>query len=277
MRLRILASLLALLIAGCEVLDVPTVTPTPTFTGPTMASTAIFRGEFPTESPLSALGQNDPTAAAMPRDSVLPPLAVDDGSSDGLRQTVAVTLSTGIQQTADLYGGGGTNRVPGVLMLGPSREGWQDMPLRLQAAGFTVLVTDLPGTMTISDVEILLESLSDVSTVDPGMMAVVGLDNGAELALNACADDELCDAVVLLAPTQTQTLLLAMDRYNPRALFVAASQDDAVGADALARLEDYARGEVRTSLGVGTGRGFALLDENPQIGDELVRWLRGQF
>jgi hypothetical protein len=241
-----------------------------------MASTAIFRGEFPTESPLSALGQNDPTAAALPRDSVLPPLVVNDGSEDGLRQTVEVTLSTGIQQTADLYSGG-LNRVPGVLVLGPTREGWRDLPLRLQAAGFTVLVTDLPQTMTIIDVEILLESLSDVSTVDPGMMAVVGLDNGAELALNTCADDELCDAVALLAPTQTQTLLLAMDRYNPRALYVAASQEDAVSFDALTRLEDYARGEVRTTLGTGTGRGFALLDENPQIGDELVRWLRGQF
>lgn len=276
MRKQIFASLFALLISGCEVLDVPTVTPTPTYTGPTMASTAIFRGEFPTESALDTLGQNDPTAAALPRDSVLPPLAVDDGSADGLRQTVEVTLSTGTQQTADLYSGG-LNRVPGVLLLGPTRDGWRDMPLRLQAAGFTVLVTDLPQTMTVDDVEILLESLSDVSTVDPGMMAVVGLDSGAELALNACADDELCDAVALLAPTQTQALLLAMDRYNPRSLYVAASQEDAVSADALSRLEDYARGEVRTTLGTGTGRGFALLDENPQIGDELVRWLRGQF
>lgn len=274
--LRFLPLALIALLAACEALEPPpTATPTRAPSGPTMGASQVFRGEFPTEAPALFQGQNDPTAAALPSGGALPPLAVDTVEGD-LRQTIQVTTHTGATLPGELYSAG-EQRLPGLLMLAPGSDAWLDLPLRLQAAGFTVLTmssNDVADAALVSDV---LASLSDVGTVDPGSMGVVGAEAGADVALLGCAQEMLCDVVALISPTQHDPLLVAMQRYNPRSLFVAAGEGDAVGAGAARALDDYAQGESALELGPGASRGAFLLQDNPTIGDRLIEWLRGQF
>jgi hypothetical protein len=265
------------LLAACSVFEpLPTAIPTRQLTGPTTVPSPVFRGELPTEGP-QFTGQNDPTAAAMPSGGDLPPLPVGSTSAGGVQQGIAITGSDGHILTGDLYAGGGGLRVPGLLMLAPDSAEWLDIPLRLQAAGFTVLTMSTDEVVSTGDVSAALQSLKDFNTVDPGRMGVIGAQNGADLALLSCSVELLCDVVALISPTQHDPLLIAMQRYNPRSIFVAAGESDSTGIAAARSLEDYAQGPARLETAPGAQRGALLIQANPNIGDRLIEWLQGQF
>ncbi len=271
-----LISFVLLALAACSVFEpLPTAIPTRQLTGPTTAPSPVFRGEAPTEGPLFN-GQNDPTAAAMPSGGELPPLALGEASEGGIRQAIAITGGDGRVLTGDLYSGG-IERVPGLLMLAPDSTEWLDLPLRLQAAGFTVLTMSTNEVVSSGDLSAALQSLSDVVTVDPGRMGVIGAQEGADLALFGCSVELLCDVAALISPTEQDPLLVAMQRYNPRAIFLAAGAGDAVGIGAARALEDYAQGPAQLESGPGPERGAGLLVATPNIGDRLIEWLQGQF
>jgi hypothetical protein len=264
-----------LLLSACSAFEpLPTLTPTRQLTGPTTAPSPVFRGELPTEAPTVIFGQNDPTAAAMPSGGELPPLIVDS-SGDGV-QAIAITGGDGRVLNGTLYSGG-IARVPGLLMLAPDSSAWLDLPLRLQAAGFTVLAMSTSDVISTGDLSAALQSLKDVATVDPARMGVIGAQGGADLALLGCAVELLCDVVALVSPTQHDPLLVAMQRFNPRAIFVAAGEADAVGIGAARALEDYAQGPALLVTGPGAERGAGLVQASPVIGDRMIEWLRGQF
>jgi hypothetical protein len=264
------------LLVGCQFLEPPpTLTPTRELTGPTIVASPVVRGEFPTESAV-IIGQNNPTAAALPSGGNLPPVAMSSAVPGEVRQSIEVILPSGTHLPGDLYSAGDL-RVPGVLMLAPDSSAWLDLPLRLQAAGLTVLTVNTPANLSASDFSVMMHSLSDVGTVDPANMAVVGAEAAADLTLIGCAQELLCDAAALISPTQGEALLPAMQAFNPRSLFLAAGSDDDISLDAVTLLEDYSQGEVLVQQGSGFARGAALVEQNPTIGDELVRWLRAQF
>mgnify|MGYP000073560264 CR=1 FL=1 len=270
--------LIIVLLAACESVEpAPTATPTRALTGPTVEASPIVRGELPTQQPtLQFIGQNDPTAAAMPSGGNLPPLPVGTPVQGEVRQAIQITVADGRTLPGDLYSLG-DQRVPGLLMLAPDSDAWLDLPLRLQAAGFTVLTIDLAAVASPDDVSGLLQSLSDFGSVDPGRMGVIGGEGGADVALAGCATELLCDAVALVSPTQHDPLLIAMQRFNPRALFAAAGQDDAASYAAAQALVDYGQGESALETGTGAARGALLVQQNPAIGDALIDWLEVQF
>lgn len=271
-----LISLFVLALVGCSVFEpLPTAIPTRQLTGPTTAPSPVFRGEAPTEGPIFA-GQNDPTAAAMPSGGELPPLPVGEASAGGVQQGIVITGGDGRMLTGDLYSGG-VERVPGLLMLAPDSSAWLDLPLRLQAAGFTVLTMSTDEVVSTGDLSAALQSLSDVVTVDPGRMGVIGAQQGADLALTGCAVELLCDTVALISPTQQDPLLVAMQRYNPRAIFLAAGEGDTVSIGAARALEDYAQGPAQLQTAPGAERGAGLILATPSIGDRLIEWMQGQF
>lgn len=270
--------LLILLLAGCRLVEpIPTAIPTRALTGPTLAPTEVFRGEVPTEAPtLAFLGASDPTAAALPRDSSLPPLPVGSVAPGEVKQTIEIAVGPGILMPGDLYSAG-DQRVPGILMLAPDSDGWLDIPLRLQAAGFSVLTMDIANPNDLSIFSTLLHSFSEAGPVDPGSIAVVGAEGAADMALFGCAADTLCDSVALISPTQRQSLLIAMQTYNPRPLFLAAGDGDTVAMDTVQSLADFAQGDADLQTGTGAGRGTDLIQANLNLGDRLIEWLRGQF
>jgi hypothetical protein len=273
-----LICLLSLVLAACEAFTPPpTNTPIPTrgISGPTIEPSPVVRGEVPTAEAAAFIGQNDPTAAAAPSDGDLPPIAVGTLIPGEVRQTIQLPATDGTLLNGTLYSSG-AERVPGVLMLAPDSATWLDLPLRLQAAGFTVLSMNLGDVRSQDDFTVILRSLSDVGTVDPAGIGVVGAEGGADLALTGCAADLLCDAVALISPSPNDSLILTVQQFNPRPVFLAAGQADVDTFATVGELNRFAS-EAMLESGAGAERGALLVQANPGIGDRLIEWLRNQL
>ncbi len=253
----------------------PTLTPTYGLSAPTLPPTAIVRGEVPTQ-PARNLGQNDPTAAAVQSGGELPPLAVGTAANGQVKQDVQVTSAEGRLIQGGLYSSG-TKRVPGLLMIAPDSGAWLDLPLRLNAAGFTVLTVNLSDVNGIADFNVLLESLINLPTTDPGRLAVIGAEGGADLALSGCAAAPLCDAVALVSPVDSQADRLAVGGLSPRPLLVAVGSNDPVSAALASELVSSTSGPQQLEQRPDTARGTQLIENNPNIGDALIRWLQLQL
>jgi hypothetical protein len=265
--------LLFVTLAACDNPPVP-ITPSYALSGPTLEPSAEFfpvvQTSVPTQQRL--IGQNNPTAASLPSGGEMPPLAVGTSEIGNPRQAVQVTAGDGTQMNGDLYMAFSETPAPGLLMLAPDRTAWVDLPLRLQAAGFTVMAMDLRPNAVVGDVDAMLRALTQMETVDAGHMGVIGAEAGADLALVACAQGSPCDALVMLSPAQETTVTGAVLQYNPRPLFMSAGEDDAAFA-----ITELLRASVRGSLSYepipGSARGTALLQSDPSLGETIIDWL----
>ncbi len=268
-----------LLLAACDNLA-PTVEPTRTFSAPTLAASAVVRPYAQEHEPTALLnaGINDPTAAALPRDSDLPPLAEGTIVPGESRQPISVTAPDGTALEGDLYAAAVLERPPGILMLAPDRTAWLDLPLRLQARGFTVLAINSRGAgqsnLATGDFAAMLNALGQL--VDPGRLAVIGADAGADEALAGCANEQLCDALAVLSPLDQTLTSSAILRYNPRPLFIAAGTGDPTFSVAQS-LNNAARGSIRFEQIDSAARGAALLQAQPALTDALIEWVEAQF
>ncbi len=263
-------------VAGCTG-EANTPTPTRNFSAPTMEpSPNPFAMGPPTEAPpdsSNGIGQNDPTAAALPnRDGgALPPLPV--GTMTGPRQTVRLTAEDGTLLSGMLYQQE-AERQPGVLLLASDANSWSGFPQQLHEAGFTVLVMPLRTGGELDDFHVMLDSLTS-GIADPSRIIVVGAAQGADVALAGCAEMAVCLGAALLSPLDAVALPGIMASFNPRPLFVTASQQDA---------ESYAVAEALDAAATSTGkllqplenagRGTAILLNRPDVGDLLIEWLR---
>jgi hypothetical protein len=274
-----LALLLTIILAACDN-AAPTLTPTRVLSAPTLEASATVLPLMQEREPTLSVnaGQNDPTAAALPRDSELPPLesTLVPGET---RQSIAITAPDGTQMQGDLYASATGERSPAILMLAPDRGAWLDLPLRLQARGFSVIAMNATAgssNLPTGEFGAMLQALSQLSSVDPGRIAVVGAEGGADAALTGCAADLLCDALVLLSPTDAVGAENAMLRYNPRPIFLAAGEGDP-GLSVIARLRDAARGTVGYETVAGSARGTGLITAQPALGDAIIDWLEAQL
>lgn len=278
-RFRLILSLCALvLLAACEVVDPFTPTPTREFTAPTLEPTADHFGFGPpTELPADweeGIGQNDPTAAALPRGAVLPPMVIGTPEAGGIRQAVDVTAEDGTLLVGDLYqmpGEADGPRQPGVLLLATDRAAWGGFPLQLYQAGYTVLVMQIREGGGVADVRVMLEALAS-GIADPSRIAVIGASQGADLALRGCAVVPTCGTAVLLSPLDTATLN-SLAVFNPRPLMAAASVEDEESYAVAQALHDSATGEKLLQPLENAGRGAAILTNRPDVGQLIITWL----
>lgn len=264
-----------LALTACDDTLFPTVTPERTLTGPTIAPTPVFLPQPPTEISFdeNADGQSDPTAAALPADAALPPLAVGATAAPGdPRQGIQITAEDGSPLSGDMYQSG-AERLPGILMLSADRSGWGDFPAKLHAAGFTLLVMNQRPNAPASDFTVMLQSLNS-GDADPARLAVIGADVGADAALTGCAGDLLCDALILLSPSSDDGLLREITAYNPRPIFLTASEDDAVSFGMAQRLQGASTGQVLFQPFSSAGHGSELLVNRPDLGDLMIQWLQ---
>ena len=160
----------------------------------------VVQTSVPTQQRL--IGQNNPTAASMPSGGEMPPLAIGTIEVGNPRQAIQVTAGDGTQMNGDLYMAFSDTPAPGLLMLAPDRTAWVDLPLRLQATGFTVMAMDLRPNAVVGDVDAMLRALTQMETVDAGHMGVIGAEMGADVGLVACAQGSPCDVLVMLSPQQ---------------------------------------------------------------------------
>jgi hypothetical protein len=262
-------------LAACDDVGQPTATPLPpTFTGPTVAPSPTVNVVQMTNVPFDEVfvGQNDPTAAALPRDAALPPLGVGPA---GDAQQVAITAEDGAQLAGVLYQSGAV-RLPGVLLLAESPQAWGDFPKQLHDAGFTVLVMGVRPEAALADFRVMMQSLSS-GEADPARLGVVGAGVGANVALLGCSGEPLCDTAALLSPSNGTSLVNAMLAFNPRPLFLTASQDDADSFAAAKSLQSAARGEVLMQPFDTAGHGVALLINRPDLSNLIIQWLKRQL
>lgn len=270
---------LALLVAACEVTNPATATPTATraLSGPTLAPSPTIAIQSVDELDAdSSLGQNDLTAASLPSGGALPPVAVGTAPASGGPQIVQIVMNDGVNVSGELYESG-TGRVPGILLIGAPPGAWGDFPARLQASGFTVLAVQMREPATTADFSALLVALSEVGTVDPGSIAVIGAETGADMALIGCAVDLLCDTAALLSPLAGDTLLNIIVDYNPRPLLLAADQQDADVFRTVQGLEQLAGGEVLLQPLNNAGRGTAMLQARRDLGELIIQWMQRHF
>lgn len=275
--------LAALLAAGCDI-NTGEVPPTPTwsFTGPTLQPTPRPFAARPTQvvqDILAMPGQNNPTAAALPADSQLPPRILESGGSG--QSLVQMPLRTGETVSALLLENPPiqledrviSSRLPGLVLVGPPPNAWGDFPERLRLEGYTVLVIDMGINEAAEDLIDVMDAMGQLTSVNPGVMGVIGAGRGADQALRACASDAGCDALVLLGPLGGTEALNWMTGYNPRPLFLAASNEDVTAYETVQRLAQVAAGEVELALLRDAGRGAEVLNTQPGIQDEILTWL----
>ncbi|MCA9914977.1 MAG: hypothetical protein KC496_16600 [Anaerolineae bacterium] len=259
---------LMIFLAGCLPQNAVPPTPTPSFVA---SPTVQIRNSEELYGNTALGGQNNPTAAALPNSAGLPPQQIGTAQV-GAAQAVEIVLADSRIVQGDLYLAGDTlNRVPGVLLLNADRSAWGELPRQVQAAGYTLLLVDSTALAT-EDLSTLLESLSETGAVDPGRIAVIGAESGADLALLGCTIYPICDAAVLLSPRSQETLVNVLPNYNPRPLFVVAAQSDTEGfstAAALAR--GYANGSQFVEMASGSGTG--LLSLNSNLAGDIIGWL----
>jgi hypothetical protein len=264
--------MLALLLAACDG-EPPSPTPTRALSGPTLeASPQPFLGP-PTEAPPdieSGIGQNDPTAAALPGGAALPPMLI--GTPGSGRQGIEITADDGTLLYGDLLQNTEI-RMPGALLLGTDRTAWGGFPEQLNDAGYTVLVMELREGAGVADVRVMIDALTS-GMADPGRIAVIGAARGADLALLGCAAVATCDTAILLSPLQEQTILNEMPRFNPRPLLQAVSQADEESFTTAQAVDAAATGDKLFQPLDNAGRGTAILLNRPDVGDLIIQWLQ---
>jgi len=262
------AGLLAItLLTGCLPDPLP-----PTAVPPTIAA-------FPTPPPtvLRNPGQNDPTAAALPSGGALPPLPVALSTSETGGQAVQIVTGDGTLIMGELYASADGRRLPAVLLLAPDRAGWLDLPLRLQAAGYTALSVSLrlesseTAPPPLGDFTAVMDALMEVAAVDPGRVAVVGGGLGADAALAGCASDPRCDALALFGVTPSISTV-ALLQYNPRPLFLSQGTDSP-GYIAAGQIRASARSPLRYEEVATMADGPELIQRQPALIDALTDWL----
>lgn len=270
------AILMLTVVSACAALpQPPTPTPTREFGAPTIVPSPTVRIQTSDELYGSNAddGQNSATAAALPNSGSLPPLQLGTREPGGA-ESVQIIMSDGDIVVGDLYEPvEALVRVPGVLLLAQDRLAWDVLPAQLLTAGYTVLVAELPPSPRAEDVDVLLTSLSENGTVDPARIAVIGAEQGADLALLGCATVPICDALVLLTPQNRGTLLNVIPNYNPRPLLVAVAESDAEASTTASALLSLAAGGSEL-LQYPSGSGQRLITQNADATQRILTWLQ---
>lgn len=284
----VLCVMCLMILAGCESFDpeLPTATAPREFSAPTLAPSPTAPLILPSPLPADAVqpGQSPPEIGDLPAEGEVPPFIIDRPASITGPQTVSVAVRQGVTVVGQLYEnppveleqGVITPRLPGVLFIGAPIEAWGAFPAQLRDAGFTVLVVELVSGAT-DDMRTILRGFSETPSVNPGLIAVIGAELGADLALVGCAAEGLCDALVLLSPLTASTLLNVIGDYNPRPLLVVAGTEDLEASDTAQALQAVATGPYTLQPYPGADRGVRLLINQPPLATVISDWLQANL
>ena len=269
--------LMLLVACGPVTSEAPTLTPTWAYTAPTLEASPVVLIYPPTEVPADYIGpgQSNPTAAALPWDSSMPPILIEFVGSEVMHAQIPLGDGTVLQGMLYQIATPPELRQywPGVLLVGASPESWGDFPLQLRDAGFTVLVMEMEYRLTVADFTDVLQAFNQVGTVMRGRIGVIGADVGAGQAFMGCAIEWLCRVAVLLSPMSQEALLNVVDAYNPRPFLVAASRDDTTAFETAQSLEGAATGEISALYYDSAGHGVELLTA-PGLPQAMIDWLQ---
>ena len=273
-----LSTAVLLALAACDtLLPPPTMTPTSVLSGPTIEASPTLNLIQATNISFDAVvATSNATVAALAPDSVVPPILIGTPSANSIGQPVSVTAQDGTQLTGIFYQKSDGVRRPGVLILGADVNAWGELPFRIYDANFTVLVMPLRSTNAQADFTVMLQALTS-GDADPSRLAVIGALDGADVTLQGCAVDKLCDTAILISPSNSPAMLQAMGAFSPRTVLMVASQDDPISLPAVQALQPMNRGEVLVQPFASAGRGTDILAKRPDLIDLMVAWLQRQI
>ena len=179
---------------------------------------------------------------------------------------------------------------PGVIllhMLWSERSVWDEYAIELASNGFAVFALDMRGhgetggevnwDLAKEDIQLVWDTLASNPNIEAGRMGIVGASIGANMALVSGADEPNTRTVVLLSPglsyagVETSDAMVA---YGERPVFIAASQEDTYSANSSEKLHELAIGESRLDMYQDAGHGTFMLENQPELGGEIIDWLQ---
>lgn len=271
-----------LLLSACQSQNLPP-TMSPTTTPPPLAASPTVNPLPPTPLPddfssLPSVGISNPTAAAQANNA-------DLGASVTLPAEYAPTLlqvetASGGSLNGELYlpdNLSSDTLAPGVVVISAQFNDWRGFPLTLREAGLVVLQVETRIPPLAGDVTGMLDALESQPNVDPNRLAIIGAENGADIALQGCAEDARCIGAGLLTPLNQASLVPQMTAFGSRALWIAVSEEDSDSALTAQTLRQAATGPATLQSLQEAGRGTQMLFSQPQVSVLLVDWLRGLF
>lgn len=200
-----------------------------------------------------------------------------------------VAAEDGLQITGDLYTPTSDQPLPAIVtthMLSTDRTVWGSFPEELAKACYVVFNIDMRGhgetggevnwQLAQQDMQQVLQALSELDAVAEDHLALIGASIGANVALNAGADNPAVNTVVLLSPGLDYagvTTVDALQRYGERPLLIVASDEDSYAADSSRQLADTAVGEVDLVMYSGAGHGTAMFNSEPGLQQTILDWL----
>lgn len=280
--------LISLALVGCEA-ELPTATPTATIV--IIPASATPNPVVPTEKvseggladPLGYTPGAPPTSASVLNITVTPiPLPTVTSLP------VEFPIGDGLTVIGNFYASP-VKPAPAIVLLhglGGDRAYWSEIAAQFQTAGYNVLAIDLRGygdtagqvdwTKAPRDVIAVLNSLRTFPGVDASRMSILGVDIGANVALNTCAATLNCATVMLLSPTlNTQGLetVEAIAQYGNRPVLIMVSRNDPTYEDSAA-LNRLALGDHQIVVFEGSANGLLLFSAQPTLTDTITTWLK---
>jgi pimeloyl-ACP methyl ester carboxylesterase len=233
------------------------------------------------------LGRNNPTQAALAAEGEL----AEDPTIEALptSQTVPVQIFASDSQLLMLNYYGGINDSAPVIFLfhgeDETRSSWDAFASQLQTRGYHVLVPDIRGfgatggtidwELAVQDVQTMVNNLSILGRTAPGSpIGMVGVGQGANLALVGCSNEPLCQSVVAVSPSDgVLDVDSAVRNLSNRTMLLVSADDDAGSSSTADRLNSRHTGEhVWQRFGSG-GRGGELFGSQPGLTTQVVEWL----
>jgi acetyl esterase/lipase len=111
-------------------------------------------------------------------------------------------------------------------------------------------------------------------------VAIVGAELGANLAVNAAAEDPDIASIVLLSPGLDYKGVVsndAMKRYGPRPVLFVASNDDSYGARSATVLDGFAKGVHQLQLFEAAGKGARMFNHEPMLEGQVLGFVNANW
>jgi hypothetical protein len=272
---QVLAVMIVLALAGCDVAfgPPPTATPSPAYAPLAPSPTFDIRPptELPNDVPLDIEGMNNATAASQAAQSqLLPGMPTDDPARRPV--LISIPLASGAQLNGELWLSPAS--APGILLLGGTFESWGGFPAVLRDLGYAIVTVegDLSANPAV-DVRAIFDVMAIQPGIEPARLLVVGAQHGADSGFVGCAADARCLGAVLLSPQVAATLESAMADYNPRPVFLTASQEDSASLRTAERVRQTVTGSALLQPFEGAGRGTQIIHNRPDIVALIAQFL----
>ena len=211
--------------------------------------------------------------------------------------TIPSTNGVALSATAFLPS---TTRPPGIVLLhslGTDRAEWSAFARRAQEEGYLSLAIDLGGhgeSQIVNGEQRPFRSFTadewprladDVNAAhgelvrlgaDPGRIAIMGADIGANLAALHAASNPIVRATVLISPGRDYRGIVVgpeLMRSDKRPMLLLVSEGDTYSASICSALHKAAPGYSELRSYAGTAHGADLLDAHPDAVEQILAWL----